>query len=114
MVGDEKLPVAPVSSRDACSALASSSHIPKIPRTMTDPIARRSSPRTTAIARIGGYPVAQAFAGHTPATVTGRYLHATPAEVAAAVAVMTGEPDPAKPAAVARPVMHTMTPLACP
>ena len=56
---------------------------------MTDPIARRSSPRT--------YPVAQAFAGHTPATVTGRYLHATPAEVAAAVAVMTGEPDPLSP-----------------
>lgn len=46
----------------------------------------------TAIGRIGGYPVALAFAGHTPATVTGRYLHATPAEVAAAVAAMTGDP----------------------
>mgnify|MGYP001180920100 CR=1 FL=1 len=48
----------------------------------------------TAIARIGGYPVAQAFAGHIPATVTGRYLHPTPAEVAPAVAVMTGEARP--------------------
>lgn len=48
----------------------------------------------TAIARIGGYPVAQAFAGHSAATVTGRYLHATPAEVATAVAVMTGERHP--------------------
>jgi len=48
----------------------------------------------TAVARIGGYPVAQAFAGHNPPSVTGRYLHATVAEVAAAVAVMTGEPHP--------------------
>ena len=48
----------------------------------------------TAIGRIGGYPVAQAFAGHTPPTVTGRYLHATLAEVAEAVAVLTGEAHP--------------------
>jgi integrase/recombinase XerC len=48
----------------------------------------------TAIGRIGGYPVAQAFAGHNPPTVTGRYLHATLAEVASAVAVMTGESHP--------------------
>lgn len=48
----------------------------------------------TAIARIGGYPVAQTFAGHTPPSVTGRYLHATPAEVARTVAVMTGEQHP--------------------
>lgn len=46
----------------------------------------------TTIARIGGYPVAQAFAGHAPATVTGGYIHATIAEVAEAVAAMTGEP----------------------
>ena len=46
------------------------------------------------IARIGGYPVAQTCAGHTPPTVTGRYLHATLAEVAAAVAIMTGERHP--------------------
>lgn len=51
----------------------------------------------TAVGRIGGYPVAQAFAGHTPPTVTGRYLHATLAEVAAAVAAMTGEPHPLDP-----------------
>lgn len=48
----------------------------------------------TAIAGIGGYPVAQAFAGHAPAGVTDRYVHAGLAEVAAAVAVMTGEPHP--------------------
>jgi integrase len=48
----------------------------------------------TTIAHIGGYPVAQTFAGHTPPTVTGRYLHATLAEVAAAVAIMTGERHP--------------------
>ena len=40
----------------------------------------------TAIGRIGGYPVAQAFAGHTASSVTGRYLHASLREVAAAVA----------------------------
>lgn len=51
----------------------------------------------TAIARLGGYPVAQTFAGHTPATVTGRYLHASMAEVAAAVALMTGERHPLEP-----------------
>lgn len=53
--------------------------------------------RHTAITRIGriaGYPVAQAFAGHAPPTVTGRYLHATLADIADAVAVLTGEPHP--------------------
>lgn len=51
--------------------------------------------RHTAVTRIGqiaGYPVAQAFAGHAPPT--GRYLHATLADVATAVAVMTGEAHP--------------------
>lgn len=48
----------------------------------------------TTIGRIGGYPIAQAFAGHTPPTVTGRYLHATVGEVAAAAAIMTGEAHP--------------------
>jgi integrase len=48
----------------------------------------------TAVGRIAGYPVAQAFAGHAPPTVTGRYLHATLAEVAAAVATLTGEAHP--------------------
>ena len=53
--------------------------------------------RHTAITRVGriaGYPVAQAFAGHAPPTVTGRYLHATLADVATAVAALTGEPHP--------------------
>jgi integrase len=48
----------------------------------------------TAVARHGGYPVAQAFAGHTPPTVTGRYIHATLAEIAAVVTRLTGEPHP--------------------
>lgn len=48
----------------------------------------------TAIARIAGYPVAQAFAGHAPATVTGRYLHASLADIATAVASLTGEGHP--------------------
>ncbi len=48
----------------------------------------------TAVGRLAGYPVAQAFAGHAPPSVTGRYLHATLAEVAAAVANLTGERHP--------------------
>lgn len=55
----------------------------------------RAPPRAiTAVDRLAGYPVAQAFAGHAPPSVTGRYLHATLAEVAAAVATLTGEPHP--------------------
>jgi len=56
--------------------------------------------RHTAITRVGriaGSPVAQAFAGHAPPTVTGRYLHATLADVAAAVAAMTAESHPLAP-----------------
>jgi integrase len=48
----------------------------------------------TAVGRLAGYPVAQAFAGHSPPTVTGRYLHATIAEVAGAIATLTGETHP--------------------
>lgn len=48
----------------------------------------------TAVGRLAGYPVAQAFAGHAPPSVTGRYLHATLAEVATAVATLTGEDHP--------------------
>lgn len=48
----------------------------------------------TAVGRLAGYPVAQAFAGHAPPSVTGRYLHATLAEVAAAVGALTGEAHP--------------------
>lgn len=51
-------------------------------------------PAITAIGRLAGYPVAQAFAGHAPPSVTSRYLHATLAEVAATVATLTGEPHP--------------------
>jgi integrase len=47
----------------------------------------------TAVGRLAGYAVAQAFAGHTPPSVTGRYLHASLAEVAS-VATLTGEPHP--------------------
>jgi integrase/recombinase XerC len=48
----------------------------------------------TAVGRLAGYPVAQAFAGHAPPSVTGRYLHASLAEVAAAIGTLTGEPHP--------------------
>jgi integrase/recombinase XerC len=48
----------------------------------------------TAVGRLAGYPVAQAFAGHSPPSVTGIYLYAGPAEVATAVATLTGEPHP--------------------
>jgi integrase len=53
----------------------------------------------TAVARHGGYPVAQAFAGHTPPAVTGRYIHATLAEIAAVIADLTGELHPLAPRA---------------
>lgn len=48
----------------------------------------------TSVGRLAGYPVAQAFAGHAPPSVTGRYLHATLADVAGAVAALTGERHP--------------------
>jgi integrase/recombinase XerC len=48
----------------------------------------------TAVARIAGYPVAQAFAGHAPPSVTGSYMRVGIGEVAAAVAVLTDEPHP--------------------
>ncbi|HET6953410.1 MAG TPA: site-specific integrase [Acidimicrobiales bacterium] len=48
----------------------------------------------TAIGRLAGYPVAQALAGHIPPSVTGLYLQASPAEVAATVAAMTGKAHP--------------------
>lgn len=57
----------------------------------------------TAVGRLAGYPVAQAFAGHAPPSITGRYLHASPAEVAAAVAALTGEPHPLAPPLPTRP-----------
>jgi integrase/recombinase XerC len=48
----------------------------------------------TAVGRLAGYPVAQAFAGHAPPSVTGRYLHASLTDVATAVAALTGQPHP--------------------
>lgn len=48
----------------------------------------------TAVGRLAGYPVAQAFAGHAPPSVTGRYLHATVNEIAAAIATLTGDCHP--------------------
>ncbi len=48
----------------------------------------------TAVGRLAGYPVAQAFAGHVPSGTTGRYLYASLEEVAEAVAMLTGEPHP--------------------
>lgn len=48
----------------------------------------------TAIERTSGFAVAQAFAGHTPSSVTGTYTKADIGEVAAAVAALTGEPHP--------------------
>jgi integrase len=48
----------------------------------------------TAVERHAGYAVAQAFAGHCAASVTGTYTRARIAEVAAAVAALTGEPHP--------------------
>jgi hypothetical protein len=59
-----------------------------------------SPPPSPTQSSLGGYPVALAFAGHTPATVTGRCLHATPAEVASAVGAMTGERHPLATAAL--------------
>jgi integrase len=47
-----------------------------------------------AVGRLAGEPVAARFAGHTPSTITGRYLYASIEEVAEAVAELTGEPHP--------------------
>lgn len=68
-------------------------HLGWDPRTpLTAHVLRHTA--VTRVGRIAGYPVAQAFAGHAPPTVTGRYLHATLADVATAVAAMTGEAHP--------------------
>jgi integrase len=48
----------------------------------------------TAVERHAGYAVAQAFAGHSAASVTGTYTRARIAEVATAVAELTGEDHP--------------------
>jgi integrase len=48
----------------------------------------------TAVERIAGYSVAEAFLGHAPSTVTGVYAKGRLDEVATAVATLTGEPHP--------------------
>lgn len=48
----------------------------------------------TAVERVAGFAVAQAFAGHTPNSVTGTYTKAEIWEVAAAVSALTGEAHP--------------------
>lgn len=48
----------------------------------------------TAVERHAGFAVAQAFAGHSAASVTGTYTRARLGEVAAAVAALTGEAHP--------------------
>ena len=56
--------------------------------------------RHTAIAmveRVAGYEVARAFAGHAEKEVTSTYAAAGIEEVAAAVAILTGEPHPLAP-----------------
>ena len=51
----------------------------------------------TAVERVAGFAVAQRFAGHSASSVTGTYTKADIGEVAAAVAVLTGEPHPLAP-----------------
>jgi hypothetical protein len=48
----------------------------------------------TAVERIAGFAVAQRFAGHGPNSVTGTYTKADIAEVAKAIAMLTGEHHP--------------------
>lgn len=48
----------------------------------------------TQVERSAGYAVASAFAGHAPGSVTGTYVKASVGEVAAAVAILTGEHHP--------------------
>lgn len=62
----------------------------------------------TNVARVAGFAVAQTFAGHAPPTVTGRYIHASLGEVAAAVASLTIEPHPQS-VPEARPVRRCST-----
>lgn len=86
--GDRCRPAATTPSSPVPEAVSTGPITPRSPRTccVTRPI--------TAIGRLAGYPVAQAFAGHAPPSVTGRYLHATLAEVAFAMGTLTGERHP--------------------
>ncbi len=68
-------------------------HVPWSQRTpLTAHVLRHTA--ITAVERIAGFAVAQAFAGHQPGSVTGTYTKADIHEVAAAVARLTGEHHP--------------------
>lgn len=69
---------------------------PSIPWATRTPVSAHVLRHTaiTAVERVAGYSVAQAFAGHRSGTVTGTYTRARIDEVAAAVAVLSGEPHP--------------------
>lgn len=68
-------------------------HVPWAQRTpLTAHVLRHTA--ITAVERVAGFAVAQAFAGHQPGSVTGTYTKASLHEVAAAVATLTGEPHP--------------------
>lgn len=76
--------------------------LPWAPRTQVSAHVLRHT-AITAVGRLAGYPVAQAFAGHAPSGTTGRYLYASLEEVAQAVAMLTGEPHPLAPGSGGRP-----------
>lgn len=69
---------------------------PSIPWATRTPVSAHVLRHTaiTAVERVAGYSVAQAFAGHRSGTVTGTYTRARIDEVAAAVARLTGEDHP--------------------
>lgn len=68
-------------------------HIPWAQRT---PVCAHALRHTAikAVDRLAGPTVAQGFAGHAATSVTGVYTRASLGEIAAAVAVLTGEPHP--------------------
>ncbi len=70
--------------------------LPWAPRTQVSAHVLRHT-AITAVGRLAGYPVAQAFAGHVPSGTTGRYLYASLEEIAEVVAMLTGEPHPLAP-----------------
>lgn len=68
-------------------------HVPWVQRTpLTAHVLRHTA--ITAVERVAGFAVAQAFAGHQPGSVTGTYTKASIHEVASAVETLTGEPHP--------------------
>lgn len=68
-------------------------HVPWSQRTpLTAHVLRHTA--ITAVERVAGFAVAQAFAGHQPGSVTGTYTKADIHEVASAVEKLTGEAHP--------------------